>query len=222
VCYFACAEHFAKSHDLNEYKNRAPCEVFRDSLFESLAETVTPPGILAVCQQQSFSCRGLITPGGLYLMGEMLSDPGNVGALIRTAAAAGADGVFLGKGSAELYNPKVLRAAAGAALRIPVATGVDISEAVVWLKEAGVCLYAADPRGDSLPYDIDFLKGGCLLVGHETQGVSETMLALADARLRLPMQDGASESLNASVAGSILLYEAVRQRFVKKGAFFEK
>jgi len=208
---YVMAKRFAEDRDLSPHKNRAPVEIVRDSLFDSLADTVNPQGIIAVCKQKHWELSQLLAPGGFMLMGEILNDPGNIGALIRTAAAAGASGIILSAGSGDIYNPKVLRAAAGAALRIPIVTGVNLTDAIGQLKQAGFPVYAAHPRGDTLPYSLDLRGNFCWLVGSESHGISDAAAAMADAWVRLPMA-GEVESLNASVAGSLLLYEAVRQR----------
>jgi len=199
------------NRDLSPYKNRAPVEVVRDSLFDSLANTVTPQGIMAVVKQKRWQINQLLSPEGFILIGENLNDPGNIGTLIRTAAAAGAAGVILGKGSGDIYNPKVLRAAAGAALRLPVVTDVDLPETIGILKQAGYAIYAADLKGDALPYSLDLRGAFCWLIGNEAHGLTTEASAQADALVRLPMARD-MESLNASIAGGILLYEALRQR----------
>ena len=208
---YVMAKHFANGLDLSAYKSRAPVEIVRDSLFDSLADTVTPQGIIAVCSQKHWQISQLLTHGGFMLMGERLNDPGNIGALIRTAAAAGAAGIILSQGSGDVYNPKVLRAAAGAALRIPIVTDVMLPSAIGQIRKAGYAVYAAHPRGDTLPYSLDLRGNFCWLVGSESHGLSNESADMADAWVRLPMA-GDVESLNASVAGSLLLYEAVRQR----------
>ena len=208
---YILAKQYADGLNLSDYKKRAPVEIVRDSLFNSLADTVNPQGIIAVCRQKHTQLEKLLTPGGFMLMGERLNDPGNIGTLIRTAAAAGATGIILTEGSADIYNPKVLRAAAGAVLRIPIATDVSLNKAVSQLKNAGYAIYATHPRGDALPYTLDLKKSFCWLVGNESHGLTENAINLADAKVRLPMADDI-ESLNASIAGGVLLYEAVRQR----------
>ena len=208
---YVIAQRFAVGRDLSHYKKRAPVEIIRDSLFDSLADTVNPQGIIAVCEQKHWQLSQLLTPGGFILIGECLNDPGNIGALIRTAAAAGAAGVVLGTGSGDIYNPKVLRAAAGAVLRLPIVTDAELSETITRLKQAGYAIYAAHPRGDTLPYDLDLRGNFCWLIGSESHGLTDESAAMTDAWVRLPMADDV-ESLNASVAGSVLLYEAVRQR----------
>lgn len=215
IFYYACAERYANACDLSVFKKRAPCVTMRDSLFDAAADTVTPQGIMAVCDQKRYEMSAVLKPDCFLLMGECLSDPGNIGALIRTAAAAGADGVILTEGSGDLYNPKVLRAAAGAVLRIPVITDVALEPTVLRIKQAGVTVYAAHLKGAVMPYELDLQKACCFLIGNEAHGLSDIAASLADLRVRLPMPGG-TESLNASVAGSLLLYEAVRQRISSK------
>jgi len=208
---YVMAKRFADGRDLSPYKERAPIEIVRDSLFDSLADTVTPQGIIAVCKQKQYKLDQLLSPGGFILIGECLNDPGNIGNLIRTAAAAGTAGVILSAGSGDIYNPKVIRAAAGASLRIPIITDAVLTSIIGQLKQAGYSIYAAHTRGDTLPYSLDLQGSFCWLVGSESHGISDETAALAGAWVRLPMA-GDIESLNASVAGSLLLYEAVRQR----------
>jgi TrmH family RNA methyltransferase len=205
------AKSYADTHDTSRFALRAECETLRDSMFASLSDTATPQGIMAVCEQKCFTLREVLTGNCLLLLGENLSDPGNVGTLIRTASAAGADGVILTAGSAELYNPKVLRAAAGAVFHIKVVTGADINDAIAKIKKHGAKVYASHPRSDILPYSIDMREAVCLLIGNEAHGLTGEALSLADSLVTLPMP-GPAESLNASVAGAVLLYEAVRQR----------
>ncbi|MCL2203874.1 MAG: RNA methyltransferase [Defluviitaleaceae bacterium] len=194
-----------------------PTEILRDALFASYAPAQTPQGIVALCRQRKWGIGDVVESDSFIIYGECLQDPGNVGTLIRTAAAAGAGGMILTAGSADMYSPKVLRAAAGAALRLPVAAGAPGGETLAAIKQKGFTLYAAHPRGDALPYELDMKKGFCLLVGNEARGLSDEALAMADARVRLPMANE-TESLNASVAGSVLLYEAVRQRLIHQRA----
>ncbi|MCL1877773.1 MAG: RNA methyltransferase, partial [Defluviitaleaceae bacterium] len=119
-------------------------------------------------------------------------------------------GAIFTRGSCDVYSPKVIRAAAGAVLRLPIIANADPCEILDALKDRATKIFAAHPRGDFLPYDLNMRDNFCLLVGNESHGVSDAALARADATVRLPMTNS-TESLNASVAGSILLYEAVRQ-----------
>ena len=209
VQQYVIAERYAKTRDITQLESRAQCTIVRDSIFDSLADTVSPQGILAVCVQKKFHLHDIGM--SFILLGENLNDPGNIGALIRTAAAAGASGVILTAGSGDIFNPKVLRAAAGAVLRLPIVTDAQLEDTIAWLNEKSVPVYAAAPRGSVLPYELDMRGSFCLLVGNESHGITETAAQMADVLVRLPMVNS-MESLNASVAGSILMYEAVRQR----------
>ncbi|MCL1863598.1 MAG: RNA methyltransferase [Defluviitaleaceae bacterium] len=211
IVHYIASRKYADTHDLTPYTSRARCDVVRDSIFQSLADTVTPQGIIAVCEKIPHSLDTILCDTAFILMGENLNDPGNVGTLIRTAVAAGTSGVVFTAGSCDIYSPKVLRAAAGAVLRLPIVDNANPNEIFDALAAASVPIFAAHPRGDALPYDTDMRRSLCLLVGNESRGISDAARAAAHALIRLPMTAD-TESLNASVAGSILLYEAVRQR----------
>jgi len=211
VVKYIAAQRYAKAHDIAEYESRAECTVVRDSIFDSLADTVNPQGLLAVCEKQVFGMSDLA--GDFFLLGENFNDPGNIGALVRTAAAAGVTGIILTAGSGDIYNAKVLRAAAGAVLRVPFVVDITLQEAVASLRSLNIPIYAAHPRGQDTPYSLDLRGGTCILIGNESHGISREAENLADGLVTLPMANS-TESLNASVAGSILMYEAVRQRMI--------
>jgi len=176
-----------------------------------MSDTVSPQGIMAVCEKRSFTLDDISGENPFLLIGERLSDPGNIGTLIRSAAAAGASGVILSVGSGDIYNPKVVRAAAGATLRIPIIEGADLLELIPSLKRQGIAILAAHLKGAVLPYEVDLRQSLGILIGNEASGLSEEISALSTACIKLPMAPDV-ESLNASVAGGILLYEVVRQR----------
>ncbi len=195
--YFS--KSYADAREIRGYERRAECEILRDSIFDSVSDTATPQGILAVCEQRTFELNAALRENCFLILGENLSDPGNIGTLIRTAAAAGADGVVLSKNSGEIYNPKTLRAAAGAVLRIPVITGADLRETVERIKAyadkkpdtqnknagrfntRGVSVYATHPRGEIYPYALNLRKGFCFLIGNEARGLTDEAVELADA-----------------------------------------
>ena len=211
---YVFSQSYANTHVLqvSHYQKRAPIEILGDAVFVRYSDTKNPQGITAICEmaiQGHYSA--LIKNDSFLILGETLQDPGNVGTLIRTAAAAGAQGVLLTAGSADIYNPKTLRAAAGAVLRLPVFTGIDAVKFLTFLQSEGIHRYAAHPRGKDLPYHVDMKKGLCLLIGNEAHGLSDTVLSHANAQIRLPMSNE-TESLNASTAGAVLLYEVLRQR----------
>ncbi|MDR0273022.1 MAG: RNA methyltransferase [Clostridiales bacterium] len=211
ICYYVISRNFADTHDLSVYKKRAKCEVVRDSIFKSIADTVTPQGVMAVCEKKIYSLENILQANGFILLCENLRDPGNIGTLVRTASAAGAGGAIFSNGSCEVYSPKVLRSAAGAVLRLPIISDIQTEETLVAIKKEKTKIFAAHPRGNDLPYNLNMKEKFCLLIGNESHGISKEAQMHADATVRLPMTNE-TESLNASVAGSILMYEAVRQR----------
>jgi TrmH family RNA methyltransferase len=140
---------------------------------------------------------------------DRLQDPGNAGAVIRTAEAFGASGVILLKGSVHASNPKALRASAGSVFRLPVVEGVNASQVLAFLDRHAVKLYAAMPHTGLTPDASDFRRPCCFAIGSEAHGVEASLSATASP-VRIPTQR--VESLNAAVAASVLLYEAQRQR----------
>jgi RNA methyltransferase, TrmH family len=180
-------------------------------LFSSAVATEQPQGIAALVHPPFFSSAALFSgPAPLILVLAGLQDPGNVGTLIRSAEAFAANGIFLLPGTASPWNPKALRASAGSAFRVP-AINASEAEALNLLARHDMPAIAAVARSGT-PVNEAPLAGPCaLLIGNEGAGLSETLLAAAAHRITIPMP-GNVESLNAAIAGSLLLYEASRQR----------
>ncbi len=145
----------------------------------------------------------------LYLEGA--ADPGNVGTLIRTAAAFGAGGVILGPGSADPYSAKAMRATMGSIFQVSLSTNVDVKRLGLWAAESGLDVIAADPRKGMPAWEADLAGGSILALGAEREGLSEAVLAAAGKTVKIPQAVG-GESLNVAMAGSVLLYEGLRQR----------
>lgn len=148
---------------------------------------------------------------GLVLALDGIEDPHNFGALIRSAFALGAHGVVVAKDRAAGVTPVVVKASAGATAHLPVARVTNLSRALLDLKDAGLWVVAADLKGDRDPEAVDLKGPTALVVGSEGHGIRPGVLEKADFRVRIPMA-GPLGSLNASVAGALLLYEAARQR----------
>jgi 23S rRNA (guanosine2251-2'-O)-methyltransferase len=154
-------------------------------------------------------------PSGLLVVLDGLEDPRNLGAILRTAAAAGADGVLLGTEDTVGLTPAVAKTAAGALERIPVAREGHLSRRLGSLKSAGFRVVALDPRGPARWDSQDYSARTALLAGGEGRGLRRGLLDAADARISLPLAPG-TESLNVSVAVGAVLYEAVRQRLLER------
>lgn len=212
---FLISKSFAEKNDVSLYAKKAKIFYVEDGAFHKISDTVSPQGILAVCGQKHFSPSQFEEIAGsqnpLFILLEETNDPGNLGSIIRVSDAAGASGILLSKGCADIYNPKVLRSAAGSIFHLPFWEKIDIIECIGTLQAKKVHVYAAHVQGAVYPYDIDLKKGCGFVIGNEARGLTGNVIALCDARVKIPMI-GRAESLNASVACGILVYEAVRQR----------
>lgn len=191
-------------------------EVFlaADSVMDAASPTRSPAGIVAIGMCSPKDADRVFTGNGLVVGAVGVQDPGNVGAIIRVAEAAGATGVVTTPGSASPLGWKALRASAGSAFRLPLACGIDPTAACARARDAGFRILATCPAG-GVDYDqCDFTRPSFLLMGGEGPGLDPTLITAADQRLRVPMQSPV-ESLNVAVATGIVLYEARRQRLAR-------
>lgn len=214
IMLYAVSESFGAEFDLAVFEKRAIVHVVADKLFKEISDTTNPQGILAVIRQKKISIEQVIdnsVENGFFIIAEELNDPGNLGTIVRTADACGCDGVFISKGSVDVYNPKVLRSTMGSVFHLPIISDVDVEECVQKLKDKGITIYAAHLKGKKYPYSLNLIKGCSFILGNEARGLSDKVANLADVYVKIPMP-GKAESLNASVAAGILMYEVVRQR----------
>jgi TrmH family RNA methyltransferase len=192
-------------------------EVMRltEEVFGSAVETQSPQGVAALLVPPVWVLDDVMGGSGkalLILIAVGLQDPGNLGTLVRSAEAFGAAGVLTTPGTVSAWNQKALRASVGSVFRVPV-VAVPASEIEV-LKERGVRLIAAVGSGDAgvvEAREMDFTSACAVMIGNEGAGLGAEWMEMCDARVTIPCP-GAVESLNAAVAGSLLLYEASRQR----------
>lgn len=184
-----------------------------ERLFDKLALTDSSQGILAIVKKPVVSQAELIKKGamGNFVVLDRLQDPGNIGTIIRTADAAGYSLIVAMKGTADVFSPKVVRAAAGSLFRVPVVFMNDYDELVEFVKAAGGKLAATCFDTDRYYYDVDLTKNVALIIGNEGNGISPELIERADLKIKIPMA-GTIESLNAAVAAAILMYESVRGR----------
>ena len=177
-----------------------------DHVADKLADVGTHQGVFGVFRTPVHTLEE-VRPGGRYLALERVQDPGNVGTLLRSAAAFGFDGVILSEGCASVYAPKTLRASMGAAVRIPVIETGAMPQAIALLREKGItCLAAALYQSQPLSAAKAGYPGGvCVVIGSEGQGLTDETIAACSSTVRIPMTDRV-ESLNAGIAGSILLW----------------
>ena len=184
-------------------------EVVSEEVLKAMATTVQPDGVIATARQNFRSQE--IPLAGLLLALETIQDPGNLGTMIRTAAAAGASGLLLSEDSVDLDHPKVLRASAGQWFRLPMTTTCDLEATVIKAQENQMQVIATLP-GASLSYwDVDWRKPSLILLGNEGAGLSPRLAATSDVQIKIPLALGV-ESLNVAIAAALMLYEAQRQR----------
>jgi len=183
-----------------------PLTQFDDSLFTSLTELKTPSGILVLIEQPGSS----ISPAQsrFCLLLEDIQDPGNLGSMLRSAAAAGCDAVFLSEGCADAWSPKVLRAGMGGHFVLSIHESADLLAVTEAFQGK---LLAGSPTAKSSLYDCDLRGKLAFAVGNEGAGLSENLLAVASQQITIPMP-GKVESLNAAAAAAVCLFEAARQR----------
>jgi RNA methyltransferase, TrmH family len=182
-----------------------------DRVLRAISPVQHPAGIVAIASRAPVTVSTLCTPDALLVVAVDVQDPGNLGALVRAAEAAGATGVMAAGSTANPFSWKALRGSMGGTLRLPVVSGLDTDEALSWLARAGLRLIASVARGGDEPEAIDWRAPCALLLGGEGPGLPSAIVARADARVTIPMHHEV-ESLNVAVAGGILCYEARRQR----------
>ena len=198
-----------------------------EKLFSELAKTVSPQPYIAVARQPDPGAAqpdpGTAQPdpgtalfsgkmrgaGGRVLILDRVSDPGNVGTMIRTALASGMDCVWCVKGTADAFSDKALRASAGAVFHLPVAAGLSARECIARARGMEARLVVCSAGGEDL-FEAELTGSIAVVVGSEATGPQEELLGAADAVVGIPMAE-ASESLNAAAAAAVVMYEALRQ-----------
>jgi len=182
----------------------AEVETVTEAVMTACSATESPPGLLAVVSIPQLPPPSTLD---LALVADRLSDPGNMGALLRTALAAGAQTVFLTEGTVDPYNPKVVRGAMGAHFRLPV---LELPPSAMGDRLEGMQVWVAEPDAGAAYDQVDWSHPTALVIGGEAQGPGEAAWSGA-SRVHVPMPGGA-ESLNAAVAAGVILFEIVRQR----------
>jgi len=179
---------------------------------QKLSDTVTPPGIMCVVKTRRNQMENLWRKNNNFILAlDGIRDPGNVGTLIRTADAFGADGVLLSNDTVELLNPKVVRSTMGSIFHFPVWDEVDLVTILQELRKRNFKILGTDVRKGKKLDSVDYSGNICILIGNEVEGLRENLLALSDELMHIPIY-GKAESLNAAVAGGILLYEITTKR----------
>ena len=185
-----------------------------EKLLESISYTKTPQGIVVLARRPESSPQRLaasLTDNSLLVVLHQINNPVNVGAILRTAEAAGAHGIITTKNSSDPFSPKSLRGAMGSAFRLAIWRNADFAEAVEWCRAKKISLVGTDAGASLKHTDWDWTRATALVLGPESTGLNADELKATDQTVSIPMH-GEVESLNVSVAAGILLYEAARQR----------
>jgi len=173
--------------------------------------TDSPPPVFAVAAKPKVDKAVLYRNDSLIVVLDGVRDPGNVGTIIRSADAVGAHAVVLGKGCADVYNPKTVRSTMGSLFHLPIIDGADLPKLLQDAKERGMKLVGTSLQAQHSCYSYDWKGPTWLVMGSEGSGVSPQVSALVDEAVIIPMA-GRAESLNVAMAATVLLYEALRQR----------
>lgn len=176
------------------------------SVMKAISETEAPQGILAVLESTQLPITNSLN---FILIPDQIRDPGNLGTLLRSAAATGAQAVLIPPETTDAFAPKVLRSGMGAHFKLPIHS-MSWDEIRNVIKSAGLQVFIADMDGQSC-WEVDLRQPVALVIGNEAEGASESARGVANGKISIPMS-GMMESLNAGVAGSVLMFEVVRQR----------
>lgn len=195
---------------LSKIKNMAVTEVTPE-IYSKIALRNSTEGIIAVAKSKKHSLKGLkLSSNPLLLVAEAPEKPGNIGALLRTADAAGVDAVLLANLKTDLYNPNLIRSSVGSVFTVPVITS-STSEIISFLKSCEINMYGTSLVASVAYTKVNFKKPTAIIVGTESVGLSEEWLAQTKQNIIIPMY-GKVDSMNVSVSASILIFEAIRQR----------
>jgi TrmH family RNA methyltransferase len=204
-----------KPRNITEAAGNLECEWVgvSQAIMEKCSDTQTPQGIFAVVDKFNPSAELFMSQShSLVVVVDGVQDPGNLGTIIRSADAVGADGVILGAGTVDLYNPKTIRSTMGSLFHLPIIEG-ELMEILPIAQEKGISLVTTSLQAKHSCYETDLRKPTWLIVGNEGKGVSAEIAALANVHIIIPMK-GKAESLNVAMATTILLFEAARQRML--------
>jgi RNA methyltransferase, TrmH family len=184
-------------------------ELVSDEVMKAIATTIHPDGVMAIAPRLAQSSPSI--PANLTIVLSTIQDPGNLGTIIRTAAAAGADGLWVSQDSVDLDNPKVLRASAGQWFRLTMGVSDNLPQLIANYQQQGVKVISTTSFTETSYWDVDLRSPTLILLGNEGAGLSPELAALADIQVKIPMQPDV-ESLNVATAAALMLYEVRRQR----------
>lgn len=207
IKYFVAVKDFE-----NKILNKDKVYFVSDKIFRKISSTVTPQGIMAVVEQKKFDINSITNiKDGLFVILDCLQDPGNLGTIIRSSVAFGANGIFISRNSVDVYSSKVIRSAMGAIFKIPIITECNVKEILKFLKSKNITIYSLDLAAQNYISETNFKNSSAIIVGNESTGIEKDIISTADKRIKIKMVKNV-DSLNASVACSVALYEISKQR----------
>ena len=212
----ACGYEIEELFVLNtiSYTGHSPATLVSPQVYEKMAYRESTEGIIAVAQTKQHRLKDLsLKDNPLIVVLERVEKPGNLGAILRSAEAAGVDAVIVCDPLTDLYNPNLIRASIGGVFNVPVAVCTS-EECIAFLKQRHITILTAQLQDSYEYYDYDMRPATAIVMGTESTGLTQQWREAADAHIRIPML-GRLDSLNVSVSAAILMYEAVRQRKVK-------
>jgi TrmH family RNA methyltransferase len=189
-------------------------ELVSSEVLSAIATTVNPDGIIATAPRRNSNIV-LTKEFKLGLVLERLQDPGNLGTIIRSAVATDVDGLWLSTDSVDVDNPKVLRASVGEWFKVAIAVHSNLPELVQSYQQQGIQIVATSSQAQKTYWEVDWQSPSLILLGNEGAGLSEELMAIADCQVKIPLSREV-ESLNVAIAAALLLYEAKRQRQLKR------
>lgn len=204
VCDDCKTENSIEQDELYEIAKHE-CIYVSKKIFDTITDVQTPQGIMAVVEKPEKNDERIDYKTNLFLILDNISDPGNMGTILRTADSLNMKQIIVSPGTADCYNSKVVRSTMGAIFRVKVIKR-DLEKVIKELKKHDIKIFATDLKTDKTIYDVDYNKTA-VIIGNEANGVSENILNLADEKIKIPMP-GKTESLNAAVATGIIMYEA--------------
>ena len=185
------------------------CIYVTEKVFKTITEVKTPQGILAIIEKNKKNKEIDYTQEVIVAL-DNIQDPGNLGTILRTIDSVGLNQLLISKETADVYNPKVIRSTMGAIFRVNVIECEDLEDTLKQLKKKKYNIITTSLQTDNSIYDINYNKS-VIIIGNEANGVRKEIQEIANKKVKIPMQ-GKTESLNASVATGIILYEYVRQK----------
>ena len=184
--------------------------IFSDHLFNKLSATKSPQGIMAVIEKKHYDPKEIIKNYGKFIILESIQDPGNLGAIIRSADAFGIKAVFVSKESADIYSDKTLRATMGSIFHLPVIDNIEIEDILNLMRNEKILIFAASLKGKKYLNEFKLENKSAFIIGNEANGIKSKTERLADILVKIYLP-GKIKSLNAAIAASVIMYEMSKE-----------